>query len=172
MAQRMLEQKARCLETGETSRPASSLPSEDEDIDGESLGSQDTDYLTPSSEDETLEETAPSSTQQPPKRAKRRPPARSSPAPAAAAPKAPRQPAAPKRRGNYRSWARHRVAIHQALRDAVFDRRQAAVILKRVHRLYVPAAVIGYYARKLSSLLSSPAEHSADPCAPRRQRPR
>ncbi|QJP03684.1 22K [Aviadenovirus cerasi] len=57
-----------------------------------------------------------------------------------------------KPRGNYRSWVRHRVAICQALRDAVFDRKLAAEILKRVHGLFVPPTVLGYYARKLLDL--------------------
>ncbi|ANJ02385.1 protein 22K [Fowl aviadenovirus 2] len=55
-------------------------------------------------------------------------------------------------RGNYRSWVRHRVAICQALRDAVFDRKMAAEILKRAHGLFVPPTVLGYYARKLLDL--------------------
>ncbi|AWT08535.1 protein 22K [Fowl aviadenovirus E] len=63
-------------------------------------------------------------------------------------------PASKKRRprGNYRSWVRHRVAICQALRDAVFDRRLAAEILKRARGIFVPPTVLGYYARKLLEL--------------------
>ncbi|BCU79989.1 33kDa protein [Fowl aviadenovirus 4] len=66
-------------------------------------------------------------------------------------------------RGNYRSWARYRVAICQALRDTVFDRVQAAQVLKNTRQLYVPASVLAYYARKLLAMTDDSAfTHSCE----------
>ncbi|BCZ16707.1 22kDa protein [Aviadenovirus bubonis] len=189
MAQRMLDERVRHQELPEPPKANDRqhlLGGEEEDIDGESLGSQDTYSLVsedsytemPLEEDEELENTetslnetlsrpslrAPPTTSRRPKR-----PRKSSPEPPALttdnatdlilSPKKAKKPtrqarpaaaAAPKRRGNYRSWARYRVAICQALRDAVFDTRKASEIMKKAHKLYVPASVLGYYARKLS----------------------
>ncbi|BBJ21553.1 encapsidation protein 22K [Crane-associated adenovirus 1] len=58
-------------------------------------------------------------------------------------------------RGKYRSWVQYRVIIHQALRDAVFDRKKASAILRDYHKVFIPPSVIGYYSRKLSASLPS-----------------
>ncbi|AGL34691.1 22K [Fowl aviadenovirus 5] len=139
------------------------------ETDGESLGSEDTeeeDPLTPISEEEEeeLEDEEKENVPPPSQHRKRRrsafspdetltrPPIKNqkkkklrSSEQAEPAPQSARR----KRRGNYRSWVRHRVAICQALRDAVFDKKFAAEILKRAKRLFVPPGVLSYYARRL-----------------------
>ncbi|ANJ02422.1 protein 22K [Fowl aviadenovirus 3] len=175
MAQRMLDEKTRITEeppADESDAPfRTDVPYEDREAtetDGETLGSQDTEegLSTISEEEEEEEEEEPNEAEKenipPPGPARKRrsgsslektltrPPLR----------KKPRSntentvPASKKRRprGNYHSWVRHRVVICQALRDAVFDRRMAAEILKRAHGLFVPPTVLGYYARKLLDL--------------------
>ncbi|WPS63624.1 encapsidation protein 22 k [Aviadenovirus phalacrocoracidae] len=157
MAQRMLDEKTRAVElqnqTAENVFPQRSEGESEEDVDGESLGSRDTE-----TESETEEEEYSDALPPPPKSVPRPKSTRGSNRKRAVgkgASKADEKPAA-KRRGNYRSWVRYRVAIHQALRDAVFDRRKASQLLKTAHKIFVPSSVLGYYARKLSaSFLSS-----------------
>nr|WJJ54619.1 MAG: 22K protein [Otus scops adenovirus] len=141
----------------------SSLQSE-EDIDGESLGSQDTTSgmsedsegeMSPVFEDPITPQTSPQKSAKRPRKSyadrKRKTETAKREQETPQKPRLPRTAASvPKRRGNYRSWARYRVAICQALCDAVFDSRKAAEILKNTQKLYVPASVLGYYARKLS----------------------
>lgn len=56
----------------------------------------------------------------------------------------------PKRRsrGNYASWARYRVDIYNALRDAVFNRSIAAKLLKS-QGIFIPTSVLAYYAKQI-----------------------
>ncbi|WXH80956.1 MAG: 22 kDa protein [Psittacine adenovirus 12] len=129
MTQNMINGKVIVTEEDEALSPP---PTPSGDIDGESLGSQDS--LSEISEDEEYH------TPPPPPQKKRR---QSSYA------KTAEKAAAPRTRGNYRSWARYRVTICEALRDAVFDKPKAAQILKRAHGVYVPPSVLTYYQRKL-----------------------
>ncbi|APY28360.1 ORF13 [Psittacine aviadenovirus B] len=64
------------------------------------------------------------------------------------------RPSAQKPRGKYRSWAKYRVIICEALRDAVFDKTKAAQILKRAYGVYVPPAILSYYEKKLTDSFS------------------
>ncbi|QJC19259.1 22K [Duck adenovirus 4] len=157
MAQRMVDEKTRAAEPPEAE---SRTPmSEEEDIDGESLGSQDTDFLSEEEEEDQQEqeqeEQETAHQQQKRERSSQTPPSRTAtPAVKRRVTSSIEEVIVPKvaaKRGKYRSWARYRVAICQALRDTVFDRRQAAELLKRSRRLYVPPSVVAYYARKLCS---------------------
>uniref|UniRef100_A0AB38ZPD3 Encapsidation protein 22K n=1 Tax=Psittacine aviadenovirus B TaxID=2169709 RepID=A0AB38ZPD3_9ADEN len=143
MAQNMLREKVTVTE--EDAPPLSPPPTPSGDIDGESLGSQDS--VSEISEEEEEEYQTPPL---PPKPKKRR---------QSSYGKSGERPAARKPRGNYRSWSRYRVSICEALRDAVFDKTKAAQILKRESGLYVPPAILAYYQKKLtdsfSPLLSS-----------------
>ena len=177
MAQRMLDEKTRVTEeppppSEETDAPFHTdglyVAREAIESDGETLGSQDTEEdLSTISEEEEEEEAYEEAEKEniPPSRGasrKRRaasslektltrPPLRKKSRNNADEGNA-QGPRKRRPRGNYRSWVRHRVAICQALRDAVFDRKMAAEILKRAHGLFVPPTVLGYYARKLLDL--------------------
>ncbi|AGX93313.1 22K [turkey adenovirus 4] len=170
MAQKMIDEKSRVSE-GPPPPPEDESavpfpmnpryePQEEPESDGESLGSQDSEeYLSTISEEEEEEEEANKENMSlpPPLPRKRRSasylgttltrPAikKSKPNEGVNFP----TPRKRKPRGNYRSWVRHRVAICQALRDAVFDKRFAAEILKRVRGIFVPPSILGYYSRKL-----------------------
>ncbi|APO40956.1 22 kDa protein [Pigeon adenovirus 2a] len=141
MAQAMLGLKTFATEKGDAHR---TMEEEEEDIDGESLGSQDS-VLEGETEDEMEKaELVEKETNIQSKKKSNHPMSQKR-----------KSKTEVKNRGKYRSWARFRVIIHQALRDAVFDRKRAAEILKRGHRIYIPSSVIGYYARKLSPSISS-----------------
>ncbi|WNM87681.1 22K [Fowl aviadenovirus A] len=184
MAQRMLDEKTRVTEAGpevygESARSSFHEEQEEDVSDGETLGSQDTtNGLTDISEEEEEENLFEGNKENipPPRRPPRNRRLRAAYSleepllpPSAATDKKSKK--VPKRRGKYRSWAKHRVAICQALRDAVFDRKKAGEILKRGHRLFVPATVIGYYARKLSpSFLAPLSSHTAPLLPPKKHR--
>ncbi|AIS19798.1 33 kDa protein [Fowl aviadenovirus C] len=190
MAQRMVDLKARASEPPE---PEIYNPEEATESDGETLGSEDTDteedqMSTISEEEEEEEDEAYSADLAgedkenspptiPPKRSRNassvapsqaltRPPLRTNnTANTSSTARRIRPQRLPDRapRGNYRSWARYRVAICQALRDTVFDRVQAAQVLKNTRQLYVPASVLAYYARKLLAMTDDSAfTHSCE----------
>ncbi|ADM53806.1 22 kDa protein [Turkey adenovirus 1] len=187
------EETGRPSDPAALAAPADPLAPTDDVSDGETLGSQDTysqeedseeDYTEEEEEEDEQEQGGEEEPTDPllqhrhpsqsplarPPIKRREPPAPRRPPSSPAEP--PRERATKKRRGNYRSWARHRVAICKALRDAVFDRRQAGQILKRTLRLYVPATVLGYYARKLcAGLLSYRPPPSSLPSVHRRPVP-
>lgn len=148
----------------------------DEDIDGESLGSQDTatedegeeeeeeDFraLSPvAEEDETLLSPPSLVTPQRPPRVRKQRQAQQPipPPPKKTRRETKRDTASAPGRGKYRSWSRYRVDIHQALFEAVFDCRKAIELLKNRYRVFVPASVVSYYAKKLCS--------SSSPYSPR-----
>ncbi|AFC40578.1 encapsidation protein 22K [Goose adenovirus 4] len=56
----------------------------------------------------------------------------------------------PKRRsrGNYATWARYRVDIFNALRDAVFNRVIAKKLLKS-QGIFIPTSVLAYYSKQI-----------------------
>ncbi|AXB73017.1 hypothetical protein QKD39_gp43 [Psittacine adenovirus 1] len=135
MAQSMLNEKVVVSEEPETTLSPPPTPSGD--IDGDSLGSQDS--LSEISDEGERSPSPPL----PPK--KRRQPSSRRIAP---------RPTAQKARGKYRSWARYRVIICEALRDAVFDKTKAAQILKRAYGVYVPSAILSYYEKKLTDSFS------------------
>ncbi|WGC84563.1 22 kDa protein [Fowl aviadenovirus 4] len=190
MAQRMVDLKARASESPE---PEIYNPEEATESDGETLGSEDTDteedqMSTISEEEEEEEDEAYSADLAgedkenspptiPPKRSRNassvaptqaltRPPLRTNnTANTSSTARRIRPQRLPDRgpRGNYRSWARYRVAICQALWDTVFDRVQAAQVLKNTRQLYVPASVLAYYARKLLAMTDDSAfTHSCE----------
>ncbi|AGX93345.1 22K [turkey adenovirus 5] len=155
MAQRMLDEKSRVSE-----------PQDDDVSDAETLGSRDTNDLSDVSEEEEEEELFDQKENVPPPRRERRKIPQLQDESSTEPNTAKKAKRVPKRRGKYQSWARHRVSICQALRDAVFDRKKAGEILKRGHRLFVPATVIGYYARKLSPSPFAPLSSQSAPLLP------
>ncbi|UKS51823.1 protein 33K [Falcon aviadenovirus A] len=154
MAQKMLEKVSRPKDVPYDGY----LTPDEEDIDGETIGSQDTE----TEEEEDKEELTESQKEiedelnhpvvaepQRKRRMRRSPP----PIPPKRQSREHKDP--PTKRGNYSSWTRYRVDIYQALYEAVFDRRKAAELLKRRFRIFVPSSVLAYHARKLSSSFSS-----------------
>lgn len=178
MAQRMVDEKARAVEEPEVTTPAALVvgnlynPEEATLSDAETLGSEDTeteeeeeelDQMSTISEEEEEDDSNKENSPPPPliplKRRRNTPSSRAAPSRRIRPQPLPDRPP----RGNYRSWARYRVAICQALRDTVFDRVKAANVLKTTRQLYVPASVLAYYAKKLLAMTDDSAfTHSCE----------